>query len=54
MKNLINEEIRKALELLGVKGEIGIRPPVDPLRIVVTVDGEYFGIWDVLRKTFVD
>lgn len=54
MKDLINEEINKALEILGVKGEITLHPPIDPLRIVVTVDGEYFGIWDVLRKTFVD
>ncbi len=54
MKNSINEEIIKALEILGFKGEISLRPPIDPLRIVVIVDGEYFGIWDVLRKTFVD
>jgi hypothetical protein len=54
MKNSINEEVIKALENLGVKGEITLHPPIDPLRIVVTIDGEYFGIWDVLRKTFVD
>ena len=54
MKNSINEEILKALEKLGVKGEVKLRPPLDPLRIVVTVNGEYFGIWDVIRKTFVD
>ena len=54
MKNSINEDIIKALEKLGVKGEIELRPPLDPLRIVVTVNGEYFGIWDILRKTFVD
>ena len=54
MKNSINNEITAALEMLGVTGEITMHPPIDPLRIVVTVDGEYFGIWDVLRKTFVD
>ena len=54
MRKSINEEIIKALECLGVKGEITLHPPIDPLRIVITVDGEYFGIWDVLRKTFVD
>lgn len=54
MKELINKEIITALENLGVNGEIELRPPIDPLRIVVTVDGEYFGVWDVLRKTFVD
>lgn len=54
MKESTNKEIITALEILGVSGEIELRPPIDPLRIVVTVDGEYFGIWDVLRKTFVD
>jgi hypothetical protein len=54
MKDLINEEIIKALKILGVQGEITLHAPIDPLRIVVTVNGEYFGIWDVLRKTFVD
>lgn len=54
MKNSINEDIIKALENLGVTGEITLHPPIDPLRIVVSVNGEYFGIWDILRKTFVD
>lgn len=54
MRESINKEIITALEKLGVKGEIELRPPIDPLRIVVTIDGEYFGVWDVLRKTFVD
>ena len=54
MRNSINKEVIKALDNLGVKGEIALRPPLDPLRIVVTVNGEYFGIWDVLRKTFED
>ena len=54
MRNIIKEDIIKALEILGVKGKIALYPPIDPLRIVVTVDGEYFGIWDVIRKTFVD
>lgn len=54
MKDRTHADIITALEILGVKGEIKLRPPIDPLRIVVTVDGKYFGIWDVLRKTFVD
>ena len=52
MKNLINE-ITKALETLGIKGTITFRPIV-PDRIEVKVNGEYFGIWDTVRKTFVD
>ena len=54
MRNTIKEDIIKALKILGVKGKIALYPPIDPLRVVVTVNGEYFGIWDVLRKTFVD
>jgi hypothetical protein len=54
MKNSINEDIIRALEILDVKGEVELHPPIDPLRIVVTVNGEYFGIWDIIRKTFVD
>lgn len=54
MKNETKQDIITALEILGVSGEIELRPPIDPLRIVVTVNGEYFGIWDVLRKTFID
>lgn len=54
MKESINKEIIVALEKLGVKGEVSLHPPIDPLRIVVTVNGKYFGMWDVIRKTFVD
>lgn len=54
MKDSTKADIIKALEILGVAGEITLHPPIDPLRIVVTVNGEYFGIWDVIRKTFVD
>ena len=52
MKNIINE-IAKAFEILGVTGTVHLRQ-IAPDRIEVTVDGEYFGIWDCVRKTFVD
>ena len=52
MKNLINE-IAKALVVLGVTGKVHLRQ-IAADRIEVTVDGEYFGIWDSVRKTFVD
>ena len=52
MKNLTNE-ITKALKTLGVTGKVHLRQ-IATDRIEVTVDGEYFGIWDVIRKTFVD
>lgn len=53
MKNSINNEVRKALEALGVTGAVQLRQ-IAADRIEVTVDGSYFGIWDILRKTFVD
>lgn len=54
MKNSINKEILEALEILGISGKITLRPITDAARIEVTVNGEYFGIWDAARKTFVD
>ena len=53
MKNLINE-VATALEILGVQGEVEVEPIVGFDRLKVSVDGEYFGIWDTTRKTFVD
>lgn len=53
MKNSINE-IKSALEILGVHGRITLRPIADIDRIEVSVNGEYFGVWDSVKKTFVD
>ena len=47
MKDLI-----KALEILGIQGEVTTKETLG--RILVLVDGDYFGIWDTARKTFVD
>ena len=52
MENYINE-IAKALKTLGVTGKVHLRQ-IATDRIEVTVDGECFGIWDSVRKTFVD
>ena len=47
------KELYEVLKTLGIKGKITIKYiTVD--RIVIYVDGEYFGIWDTNRKTFVD
>lgn len=54
MKDIIIKEITTALEILGVTGKITLRPITDLDRIEVTVNGEYFGIWDAVKKTFVD
>jgi hypothetical protein len=42
-----------ALVKLGVIGAITTYQITND-RIAVYVDGEYFGIWDTTRKTFVD
>ena len=47
------KEIMKALRTLGVKGTVTIKN-IDSDRLTVYVDGEYFGIWDNVRKTFAD
>lgn len=54
MRESISEEIINALKILGISGKITLRPIRDLDRIEVTVNGEYFGIWDSVRKTFVD
>lgn len=53
MKESTKKEIIKALEILGVKGKVEMHH-MNLDRIEVIVNGEYFGIWDVSRKTFVD
>lgn len=57
MKKEIGIEIRQALEKLGwdeKKCNTVRIDPIDENRYVVCVNGEYFGIWDSVRKTFVD
>lgn len=53
MKDLI-AEITTALEILGIHGIITLRPIADLDRIEVCVNGAYFGVWDRVKKTFVD
>lgn len=45
--------LHSALIKLGVKGTVTTKW-ITTDRIAVYVDGEYFGIWDTSRKTFVD
>ena len=47
------KEIKRALKKLKVKGEIQIKPIAQD-RYAVYVNNVYFGIWDSIRKTFVD
>lgn len=46
-------EIRKALKSLGIKGDVTTRWITED-RIAVYINNEEFGIWDTVRKTFVD
>lgn len=52
MKGSIND-IMHALKALGVEGTVTVEY-IAPGRIKVIVNGEYFGIWDAERMTFVD
>ena len=51
--NTIEEQIKTALARLGVKGTIRVSPAGDH-RYRVELNGEYFGIYDADRNTFVD
>lgn len=53
MKNLINDEIKAALEAFGVAGTVTLRH-ITHDRVEVMVNCEYFGTWATDRKTFVD
>lgn len=50
------EEVRTALQLLGVKGRFSVHSVAsfDMERLIVSVNGIYFGIYDTVRNTFVD
>lgn len=46
-------EITEGLKALGIQDKATFEY-ITHDRIKVIVNGEYFGIWDVVRKTFVD
>ena len=45
--------IKKALQALGVTGAASIRYACADC-VIVNFNGEYFGIWDAEKNTFVD
>lgn len=53
---IIRSEIKIALHRLGVskKANITYEPNAYRDHIKVTVNGKYYGVWDTVRKTFVD
>lgn len=46
-------DLRAGLINLGVKGTVTVKW-ITTDRIAVYVNGEYFGVWDTIRKNFVD
>ena len=46
------ETVTRALKALGVTGKIEVRD--ESSRAIVYVDGQYFGIYDFEKNTFVD
>ena len=49
-KNL--NQLKMGLRTYGVKGAVSVKLSGD--RAIVNVNGEYFGIWDVVKSTFID
>ena len=49
----IIKEVKEALKLYQINGKVDIKP-IDSIRFVVYAEGTYFGIWDTIKKTFVD
>ena len=52
-KEKFMKEIKEALNKLGAEGHITTKW-ITTDRIAVYLHDEYFGIWDTVRKTFVD
>ncbi|MEG2383367.1 MAG: hypothetical protein RSB39_07230 [Oscillospiraceae bacterium] len=50
----VNAAILKALQQLGYKNPKPIITQISINRHSVEMGGEYFGIWDALKNTFVD
>lgn len=55
MKKAI-DRVKEALEQLKVHGHVRIEEiaPRDTSRVTVYVNDEYFGVYDIDRRTFVD
>jgi hypothetical protein len=47
------KEIKEALKKLGITGKIKIEK-YDSFTVTVYVDGKKFGLWDTVKKTFVE
>lgn len=49
----VRDELKRALQVLGVKGSVTIKRHA-AFTVKVLVNGKEFGIWDTVKKTFVD
>ena len=47
------ENMRRALQILGFSGKANVEY-ISEDRVCVRINGEYFGIWDTEKNTFVD
>ena len=50
----IKDKLKNALSALGFKKDAKISATLNGDRVVVNINGEYFGVWDVAKSTFVD
>jgi phosphoglucosamine mutase len=54
-KYLEYSEIKNAIQALGFRaGTVVSVSPIQTDRMMVSINGQSFGIWDALKKTFVD
>ena len=51
--NALADSITSGLRELGIQGVVDIRLH-DPFTVKVSVDGQYIGLWDCMKKTFVE
>lgn len=47
------DEIKEALTQLGITGRISTEK-YDSFTVTVYVDGKWLGLWDTVKKTFVE
>ena len=50
----LKSNLSKALFALGIPSKSKVTAKVINDRIKVNIDGEYFGLWDIRKRTFTD
>lgn len=54
MTNTTREKLRAIANLSGLKGRIQCKLIEYGARVIYIVDGQYYGIWDFDKQTWVD